>query len=528
MAAARISRLRIVIALVCLAMLAAACGQKEGVHQGRQVGFAPGQGGGGGAFADDGFTDDGFDDGFAEDGSGFDDAAFDDFDAGGDAGGGTAGGTGGDAGAGSSGGTTGGGTSGGAGGGQPADAGQPAGGGGEGAQPAGDGGAQPAAGGGGGNGGGGGGNGGGGNGGSGAAAAGGGDSTGVSDNQIRIGVHAPITGAAPIPQTSVEASRQQYWNVHGPVHGREVEVIIRDDQYNPSRATSVCNELIQRQEVFLLAGVGGVDQIAACARTAAQQGVPYISSGTVEGALRQLPNYFSISMSYKQQAPLVIDWIKRNSPPSNNRFAILRDRTPNFGEVIQEMERLGQAAGWEVLVRQHQNGPSDAQWLAQNGIEVAFPIMAPSSFVQIANSPGASNVQYVGVGPTMGLNTVANSACPAIDGAVFFSSWSGLNQADRLDPSFNREGNGGDDIQWASWGQNKAMATVFEGIGRNLTREAFIQYLRTNEVETGVTPTTRHSANDNFGVREAHRLEADCGRREFVTPDDGLFVRGPG
>jgi ABC-type branched-subunit amino acid transport system substrate-binding protein len=148
-----------------------------------------------------------------------------------------------------------------------------------------------------------------------------------------------------------------------------VEVIIRDDQYNPSRATSVCNELIQRQQVFLLAGVGGVDQVAACARTAAQQVVPYLSAGTVEGALRQLPNYFSVSMSYKQQATLVMSYVTENTPPSNGRFAILRDRTPNFGEVVEEMSRLASAAGYEVLVRQFQNAPSDAQWIAQNQIQ---------------------------------------------------------------------------------------------------------------------------------------------------------------
>jgi branched-chain amino acid transport system substrate-binding protein len=496
------SRMRILALIACCALLAA-CGQKEGVHSGRQVGFT------GGGAADPAFdtADDGFgelDDTFDADGDGAPDVAMvdDGFD---DLGGN----------------------------GQPADGGgadaQPAqtsggsaapagggggGGGGEAAAPAG--GSGPAE---------------GGNGGGGdvtASGAGaeptGGDSTGVTADLIKIGVHAPITGAAPIPQQSVEAARQQYWDANGPVHGRNVEVIIRDDQYNPSRATSVCNELIQRQQVFLLAGVGGVDQIAACARTAAQQGVPYLSAGTVEGALRQLPNYFSVSMSYKQQATLVMQWVQRNSPPSNGKFAILRDRTPNFGEVVNEMERLAKAAGYEVLVHQVSNAPSAAQWLAQNQIEVAFPIMAPSLWVQIVNSPGGSIKQWIGVGPTMGLNSVASASCPSIDGAVFFSSWSGLNQTDKLDPGFRRAG-GGDDIMWASWGQNKAMATVFEGVGPNLTREAFINYLRTNEVKTGVVPTLRHSAENNFGVSEQHMLVADCGKREFVTPDEGLFVR---
>jgi branched-chain amino acid transport system substrate-binding protein len=505
----RTSRLRLLALLACCALLAA-CGQKEGVHTGRQVGFSDGSGGA----TDPGFDasfEDGFEEGFDADSDGVTDLELDDGSVADPMADGApaddGGASGGDAG------PTGGGAAPACGDGAPAG----------GAEGTPGGASAPAPG----NGGDGGGNGGGGD--APATAAGtqqpaGGDTTGVSDDLIKIGVHAPITGAAPIPQQSVEAARQQFWDANGPVHGREVEVIIRDDQYNPSRATSVCNELIQRQEVFLLAGVGGVDQIAACARTAAQQGVPYLSAGTVEGALRQLPNYFSVSMSYKQQATLVMQWVQRNSPPSNGRFGIVRDRTPNFGEVVTEMERLAKAAGYEVLIHQVSNAPSAAQWLAQNQIEVAFPIMAPSLWVQIVNSPGGSIDQWIGVGPTMGLNSVASASCPSINGAVFFSSWSGLNQTDRLDPGFNRAG-GGDDIMWASWGQNKAMATVFEDVGPNLTREAFINHIRTNEIKTGVVPTLRHSAEDNFGVSEQHMLVANCSSREFETPEDGLFVR---
>jgi branched-chain amino acid transport system substrate-binding protein len=99
----------------------------------------------------------------------------------------------------------------------------------------------------------------------------------------------------------------------GKVAGRDVRVIVRDDQYNPSRATSVCNQMIQQDQVFLLVGGGGADQIAACARTAAQQGVPYLSAGVDEGALRQLPNYFALSLSYPQQAPLIAQYIDKQA-----------------------------------------------------------------------------------------------------------------------------------------------------------------------------------------------------------------------
>lgn len=352
----------------------------------------------------------------------------------------------------------------------------------------------------------------------------GGDSTGISDTEIRIGVHAPLTGAAPIPQRSVNLAVRQYWDHIGEVHGRKVEVFLRDDRYNPSHATSVCNELIQRQQVFLLNGVGGADQIAACARTAAQQGVPYFSSGTVQGVLENIRTYFAFSMSYKQQAPLVVNYIKANARPANNRVAIMRDRTPSFNEGVQEVQRLLEREGFDVHLRQYQNGPSDAQWLAANQIQTAFPIMAPSAWVQIVNSPGGNIDKWVGMGPTMGLNSVASAACPNINGSAFFSPWSGLNVADRLDPEWARAGRG-DDIQWAAWSGYRGIHKVFDLMGADgLTRENFVHVLENDVVSTGVGPELRHSRENHFGVNQAHLLVADCSDRQFKTPPDGLFV----
>ena len=40
---------------------------------------------------------------------------------------------------------------------------------------------------------------------------GGDDTAGVADNEIVIGIHAPVTGASPIPQTSFDVGKDIYW-----------------------------------------------------------------------------------------------------------------------------------------------------------------------------------------------------------------------------------------------------------------------------------------------------------------------------
>jgi branched-chain amino acid transport system substrate-binding protein len=350
------------------------------------------------------------------------------------------------------------------------------------------------------------------------------DTVGVSADTITLGVHAPLSGAAPLPQTSFDAGREQYWK-HGnkQVAGRSVRVIVRDDGYNPSRATSVCNQMIQQDKVFLLVGGGGADQIAACARTAAQQGVPYLSAGVDEGALRQLPNYFALSMSYVQQAPLLAEYINKNLKPGDGRVALVRDRTPGFNNVVNRMQEELQKRGMQPTVIQFQNGPSTAQ--AVSGYDTAFVIMAPSQFVQLVRSPGGANPQWAGVGITMGLNTVSGAACEGGNPykGHFLSPFPGLNVIDSLDRDFRAAG-GTDDVMLALWGLNKTIHEVLKKMGDNITRSNFIRTLQSQRIETNVYPALQHTSDNHFGASTAHLLIANCRSGEYETPQGGTFV----
>ena len=97
------------------------------------------------------------------------------------------------------------------------------------------------------------------------------DTAGVTDEEIVIGIHAPVTGASPIPQTSFEVGKDIYWrflaeSAPDQLFGRTVRVVFRDDEFNPNRAVAVCREMVEQDGAFLLIGGGGADQITACAQ----------------------------------------------------------------------------------------------------------------------------------------------------------------------------------------------------------------------------------------------------------------------
>ena len=119
-----------------------------------------------------------------------------------------------------------------------------------------------------------------------------GDRTGITDTEIVIGIHAPVTGAAPIPQTSFDVGKDVYWkmiNDQGGLFGRKVRIVFEDDQFDPRTAVAKCKKMVTEDKVFMLVGGGGADQITACAQYANSVGVPYLSAGVNEAGLARRP-----------------------------------------------------------------------------------------------------------------------------------------------------------------------------------------------------------------------------------------------
>ncbi|MDQ4006087.1 MAG: ABC transporter substrate-binding protein [Actinomycetota bacterium] len=361
-------------------------------------------------------------------------------------------------------------------------------------------------------------------------ATGGGDATGVTESTITIGIHAPLTGAAPLKSESFNSGKDLYWeqgNNGGKVtiHGRTVKVVFQDDQYNPSHARAVCQQMAEQQNAFLLIGGGGTDQIQACAQYAASRGIPYLSAGVTEVGVSQLPNYFAVSMSYADQAPLVAQYIKANQSAFGwngqpNRVAMVATNTPNFSDAVTAFQ---QAMPGVKIIRPSKNdrGSSMAAQLCSGVVknyDIVFPITAPTYFLEMA---GASKCepQYVGVGVTMGLNQVASTGCRTggVADSRFFSPAPAFAQSGQYDPVFAKAKGTKDDIVFLLWGISKVLHQLFLKAGPNLTREGFIQSTSNASVKTGVYPDLQFSPNDHFGASQVHVLRADCGSGQYQT-----------
>jgi branched-chain amino acid transport system substrate-binding protein len=361
-----------------------------------------------------------------------------------------------------------------------------------------------------------------------------GDSTGVTDDVVKIGVHAPITGAAPVPSDSAHKGTQLYWRwleeKGEKIFGRRVEVILKNDNYNPSQAVAVCREMVEQDKVFLLSGAAGTDQIQACARYAASVGVPYLGAGVTELGLDNLRNYFATSMSYPAQQTLIAQLLKNRLGASNEKNGIVWFNTATFKDghdaFIKTMKQHGLSVDYDRAVSKTA-GASEAQTIAtelnQQGIDNVNVLMAPVFFLQMLNAAGTQGYQpqWVGAGIQMTFDTVAQVGCRngALDGAKMFSPFPGWVDSNKFDPNFRKavqqiypEKREGDDFMWLGWSGSKTFHEMLKKAGPTPTREAFILMLEGSKFFNGIGPHLSFTETDHFGADEVHLSEAKCGQ----------------
>lgn len=355
---------------------------------------------------------------------------------------------------------------------------------------------------------------------------GGSGTTKVWGDTITVGIHAPITGAAPLPNTFAPAAAfVKNWvnqNVQLP-GGRKIDIQIVDDQYQPASAASRCSELIKQKNAFLLVGAAGTDQIQACARVAAQAGVPYLSAGATENQLRGLKNYFAISMSYKEQGAYLAKYMKQTFPDRAADPAsvyMVYSNTPNFLDAKEGFEAAFPGVKFITLPRTPSG--SDLNTAARTlctsspAAKIAYPLMAPKDWLILIGQQ-TCDIQWSGVGVTMGVNEVAQNGCKTtartFDGSVFFSPIPGEDKAPTMDPEFGRAvaNEKWDDIYIALWNLARTLAILLQKTGAELTRANFVNSTENaKNVSNGLGPTLNYTPTNHFGANEAHVLRAKC------------------
>lgn len=398
--------------------------------------------------------------------------------------------------------------------------------------------------------------------------AGPGGSLGAADDgpvwgkEIVVGIHVPVTGAASLKAEAFRAGQDLYWRFLQDrgvkVHGRTVKIVFEDDRYNPSTAATLCKQMVEGQNAFMLIGAAGTDQIVECARFSSTRGIPYLSAGVTENVVARLPNYFAVSMSYPDQGPLLADHLKeleatdacraRGVTCDNQmRVALIVSDTPNFDDAAEGFreafkDRFGRDVDYFKVVSKEgsqqeaaQQATALRQWNNGRGVDVVYILSSVTFVVNLATSlDDAYRPRFVGVGITM-VNQGVDLACAkgAFEGAHYFNPFPAWAQRNEFDPDFDKavaeqgkQGenvpNGGD-LMLSLWTLSRVIHKALEHAGPELTRGGFIRAMESfTYSERKAYPDLAYSPTNHFGAKGAHLLEAGC---QVQGNSRGQFLR---
>lgn len=280
----------------------------------------------------------------------------------------------------------------------------------------------------------------------------------------------------------------------------------------------------------MLIGGAGADQIDACARYAASEGVPYVSAGVHETRPGQTPlgnlsTYFAASLTYEQQVPLLAR-VYSEQFKGKNVVVITADNDSLDNYHAKAASAVGSAAGSALKYAERipKNTQSEAlsigTKICNSTAEVVIWNASPSTLLNVSKAM-TCRPAFVGPGLTNGLNIVTTAGCDNINGSLFFSPFPGMdvmrqNSEFVNDYRASNPNDAPDDIGAALYGLTKVVGAMLQATGKDLSRQSFMATVaKVKAFNTGIFPPTNFATR--FGGTAMHLLRADCSKREWVT-----------
>ncbi len=263
-----------------------------------------------------------------------------------------------------------------------------------------------------------------------APASGPGDRTGVSNTEIKIGVHAPKTfsgvplNLAEDPIKGIEAY-VKFINDRDGINGRKLKLTIEDDRFDTPGAQAAANKLINDQKNFVVSGTLGIDQVAIVAAEAAKRGVPYTAGGGAEEV--PIPGMFQLQATYTTHALELAEFIAKDPTLKGKRVGILVSDSQYIKPVAEtfkrRLEELGQKVSTIVTNQKPAQNPDYNGYILQfrsATTEVVVPLTDPITTQQIVQRCAAG----AACGWTYSFSNFAHDSDTAL--ALFAPTWSNL------------------------------------------------------------------------------------------------------
>jgi acyl-CoA hydrolase/ABC-type branched-subunit amino acid transport system substrate-binding protein len=351
---------------------------------------------------------------------------------------------------------------------------------------------------------------------------------GVTANTIRLGTFCDLSGPnaalglAALRGYSAWYEQANHW---GGVHGRQIELIVEDDGFDPARTRLAVEKLVEQDEVFAIVSPLGTVTNLAVLDTLLERQVPVVSphSGLSIWASPLKRSYFALQPSYQVEGRLLAQYALDDLQSRRIALFAVDDQFGQEGAAAFVAE-LARADIEPVVTVKHAAGAlAAADWVAglaasQPDLVLLYTYVKPATDLLLAAHAadfgpawlgsyvlsGPDLFQFAGAAATHGLRATSYPAGPR------------HHRGERLFYKLMAHKYGDDSPGTHSRIGYAAAQLVVEGLkraGPDPTREGFIAALEGLADWTGgLLPPISYSATDHRGLTALAMMRALHGR----------------
>jgi branched-chain amino acid transport system substrate-binding protein len=370
------------------------------------------------------------------------------------------------------------------------------------------------------------------------------DVPGVTDTEIVLGTHMPLTGPASAGYSKIAPASKAFFdfvNANGGVYGRKITYKIMDDAYNPANTQTVVRQLVLQDKVFAILNGLGTPTHSGVLDFLKTNKVPdlFVASGSRSwNQPGKYPGTFGFQTDYTVEGKILATYVKNTFAGKKVCFFGQND---DFGrDSLAGVEKILGADGVadrENYVVTNQNVAPQVGALKTKGCEVVmlatvpgFTALTIGTAARLAYKPQFV-VSSVG-GDYTTLSGLLGPAKGLLEGLVGAGYLPLQSQADdawiKLFQKVNSDYNKGVEFDGnVIYGMAVAylFVQVLQAAGKDLTRDGILAAVeKGGYVGPGLAPV-RYSKTDHSGYGGERIVTVKGGVQGFVGPayqtDDG-------
>lgn len=356
---------------------------------------------------------------------------------------------------------------------------------------------------------------------------------GVTEDTIVVGTFMPLTGPAAAWGENAKglSAYFKYLNDQGGVHGRKIQLIVEDDQYQPSRTVAAVKKLVEQDKVFAIVAPVGTSNLTAVRDYLKRHGVPVVAylNGTTKFSKPVDPLLFAGLMTYEREARILVKYAAETLQLRKLGVFYQND---DFGrDGLAGAKQAAEELGLEV-VAEVSYAPADVDVSAQalklkesgaEGVLIWSTVKHAALLMKEA--------QKISYRPKwLGSAVIASTSLPelagdAAEGAYFVAYAANIWDKDHpvvkefLENYPRYEKTPINSSNLTGWSAGRIFAEAVRRAGPNLTRESLVKALETFDrfENTGVVTYTK---DDHAGYRAGFIRQLQDG--EFVKITDWI------